>query len=232
MPLTIETSPALATGTGTSVTTASFTPPSGSLLVASVAYASATDPVVSGGSLTWTRRVRNTDGSCEIWTAPVITGASMTVSVAVTDTGFGQGAALKVDVVSGQYTVNPIGNTGTGSEPTDNATITGYTSSGESRGFCAARDTNAGGQPSSSDVASAFSISISGPPFNLQIDGLAVRKSADTSGAGQAVTFNLDSAGSSDADWEWAALEILAPPVPIRPTVVIPVGASRRASSW
>lgn len=229
MPITIETSPALVTGNSSTVTTASFTPPSGSLLVAAVVASSADDPVVSGGGLTWTRRVRNLDGGCELWTAPVVTGASMTVSVAVTDSGFGMGAGLKVDVVTGHYTTNPIGNTGTGNSPTDNATVTGYTSSAESRGFAAARDNNNGGQPTSGDIASAFHIEASA---FVTIDGMAVRKAADTSAAGQPVTFNLDSAGSSDADWEWAALEIVAPPAVIRPTIVVPVGAVRRASSW
>ncbi|MER7361950.1 hypothetical protein [Nonomuraea wenchangensis] len=227
MPITIETSPALATGVETStVTTGSFTPPAGSLLVASVVAASADDPVVSGGGLTWTRRVRNIDGGCELWTAVVAASTSMTVSVAVTDSGFGMGAALKVDVVSGQHPTAPIGNTGTGNSPTDNATITGYTSSGESRGFCAASDRNTSGLPSSSDVESAFHLS---PSAFFDLDGMAVRK-ADDSLPGQPVTFNL--AGAGDADWEWAALEILAQPAYVRPAVVIPVGAVRRAASW
>lgn len=228
MPITIETSPALVTGTGTTVTTASFTPPSSSLLVATVVAASGDDPVVSGGSLTWTRRVRNAVGGCDLWTAPVVTGASMTVSVAITDTGLGQAGALKVDVVTGHNTANPIGNTGTGNEAVNNATVTGYTSSGESRGFCAAQDSGAGGTPSSTDVASAFHVT-SGPFITL--DGMAVRKAADTSSAGLAVTFNLDAAGSS-ADWDWAALEIVALPAVIRPRIVIPTGAVHRASSW
>lgn len=232
MPLTIETSPALVTSTNTSpATTASFTPGAGNLLVATVVAASAAAPVVSGGGLTWTRQVQSTSGGCEIWTA-VGAGAAMTVAVAVTETGGGFGAGLKVDVVSGIYAVNPIGLTGTGSDPTDVATVTGYTSTGESRGFCAARDTNDGGAPLSTDVASSFHLSLSGPPFNLKVSGMSVHKAADTAGPGVPVTFNLDSFGTSDALWQWAALEILAPPLPVRPAVVIPVGASRRASSW
>lgn len=229
MPITIETSPALVTASTTAVTTASFTPPSGALLVAAVAADSGDDPVVSGGGLTWTRRVRNIDGGIDLWTAPVVTGASMTVSVAITDTGVGQGAALKVYVVTGHNSVNPIGNTGTGSTTTPNATVTGYTSSGEGRGFCIARDGINLGAPSSTDVEVSFHF-VAGP--FITVSGLAAHKASDTPAAGQSVTFNLDAFDAEDAAWDWAALEIVAPPAVIRPTIVIPVGARHRASSW
>lgn len=84
--LTIDASaPAVVTGNTATITTASFTPPVGSLLVAFVAYDSATttandQTVTDSSGLTWTRRglksynAASTNGQgvesgCEIWTA-------------------------------------------------------------------------------------------------------------------------------------------------------------------
>lgn len=75
-----------------SITTGSFTPQSSSLLVAVIGYTITTgnpisDLTVSGGSLTWTRRC-STNGlasgyysGIELWTAPVSSAASMTITV-------------------------------------------------------------------------------------------------------------------------------------------------------
>lgn len=227
MPLTVETSPALATATGTdpAPVTGSFTPPDASLLVATVIASSSVAPAVSGGSLTWTRQIRDTtEGSAEIWTAPVVTGASMTVTV--TTTGTNARAALKVDVVTGHQLSSPIGTTGTGVTATDDITITGYTSTGEGRGFCAAMDGFSSGSPTSTDVASPFHLT-SGLP---KTSGMAVRKASNTSGASEAVTFNFNAAG--DASWSYAALEILAEPIPVRPRILAPTGAVHRSASW
>src|SRR5690606_40421649 len=61
----------LAVGTGASVSTSSFTPPEGGLLVALVAALTEDTPEVSGGSLSWTRRrqqVQFGTDYAEIWT--------------------------------------------------------------------------------------------------------------------------------------------------------------------
>src|SRR5688572_27167093 len=78
------------TSGGFSVASAAFTPPDNSLLVAVVGCIfndSLATTTVSGGGLTWTQRVASSaagDGGynwrVEIWTAPVATGASMTVT--------------------------------------------------------------------------------------------------------------------------------------------------------
>ena len=99
-----------------SVTTGSFTPSNDSLLVAvclSQANAGTLDFSISGGSLTWTQRANAAASSFNmggrIYTAPVSTGASMTVAVSTT-AGFG---AITVAVVefTGYDSASPIGAT-------------------------------------------------------------------------------------------------------------------------
>ena len=230
MPITIHASPAVASDEETSVTTASFTSVSGGMLVAMLQCPSNSSPTVSGGGLTWTRRVRYNSGTiyADIWTAPVVTGASMTVSASFTGSLFGAG--LKVDVISGQHPTDPIGATGTGTTTTNNATVTGYESTADgSRGFCSALENAALGTPTSSDTGSGWLVSISGF-FNSA--GLAVRKAADTANRGTAVTFNLDASGTSAADWRWAALEIKPIPAVRPPAPRMPPAAVHRAANW
>jgi len=232
VPITIHTSPAIASSTPSSVTTASFTPVAGGLLVAMLSGSSDAQPVVSGGGLTWTRQVRqNTGGSqfyADIWTAPVSSASPMTVSASLG--GSFNAMGLKVDVISGQHPINPIGQTGTGTTSTNNATVTGYESSTDgSRGFCSAVEGEGLGTPTSSDQGFGWFVNVSGFFPNA---GLAVRKAADTANSGTTVTFNLDASGSSTADWRWAALEILPEP-PLRPASPrMPATAVHRAASW
>ena len=101
----------------------SFTPANNSLLVVTVhaiSADSATDPVVSvsGGSLTWTRQKRACTNDplgmlVEIWTAPVSTGASMTVTVDVSDTYIfsGESTGFSVTEITGYDTGSPVGLT-------------------------------------------------------------------------------------------------------------------------
>ncbi|MBG0830505.1 hypothetical protein HS041_22345 [Planomonospora sp. ID67723] len=235
MAIEIGTSPALATGTTTTVTTAAFSPPASSLLVAAVGAVSGTVPVVSGGGLTWTRRIQQSDsggGYAEIWTAPCPSGGSgITASVALTSAeGFGQLGALKVDVVTGAHATSPIGQSGSGNTATNNATVTGYTSSAAgSRGWCSAIEATGPGTPSSTDDEFAWLLTLGGF-FNYS--GMAVRKASSTPAAGSSVTFNLDAAGTGGISWWWAALEILPAPErgPIR--VVQSLSAVHRSTSW
>ncbi|WP_101788640.1 phage distal tail protein [Nonomuraea indica] len=199
-------SPALISQADASVTTAAFSPPADSVLVAMVlAYSGSAQPAVSGGGLTWTRRVRqNSTGSAtyaEIWTAPCPAGATnITVTATGNDVNF-PSTALKVDVVTGASLAAPAGNSGTGTSTTNVINPTGYTSSqAGSRGFIAATSGD-GAAPSSTDDEVAF-VDSNGHA------GLMARKAANTASAGTAVTFNLDASGTGSADWRWAALEI------------------------
>jgi len=124
MALAIDAStPVVATGTGTAITTVSFTPPNGSLVVPMFGSnnSGATDTSISsmtntGTAITWTRRARKntnasstggagTNGGAEIWTG-VGTGGAITV----TANGVGSGTAfekmLKVLVFTGADTAS------------------------------------------------------------------------------------------------------------------------------
>jgi hypothetical protein len=113
------TSRGTATSVGDPVTISAFTPNDASLLVLCVScgpFDAATDISVSGGSLTWTKRAAYpaSPGAFEvisqIWTAPVSTGASMTVEV--TDVpGDAQRFSASVVDVTGYDTSTPIGIT-------------------------------------------------------------------------------------------------------------------------
>jgi hypothetical protein len=121
-----------ASGSGTAnLTSASFTPSNNSLLVAVAGGVTdgsfAPSVTVSGGSLTWTRRAQVSNASngypdwysyVEMWTAPVTTGASMTVTHANTKSV--DGKYLAVYEYTGYDTSSPIGATATGSR--DDAT--------------------------------------------------------------------------------------------------------------
>lgn len=225
-------SPALVTDEVTGdVTTGAFSPPEQSLLVA---MAAAPDDggsglSVSGGGLTWTRRIQRSTGFpgyAEIWTAPCAAGAS---GIAITLTSVGAfgvafSAALKVDVYTGADLLAPVGATGQGSTTTNNATINAYTSTvAESRGVCAAHETGSLGLPSSTDQAF---------PFALEwMDGLVARKASNTAALGT-VQFNLDAAGTGAADWQWAALEILPAITFIAPPPRVIGQAVNRASTY
>lgn len=125
MALAIDgSSPAIATNAGTAVTSASFTPPSGSLLLigwsGNSAQAAASAPSITdnlGVHLTYTQ----TDwsqygdnpaaaGQAAFWWAVVGTSAAMTVTVTNgVSAPNGSGNAVKVWVITGADTVTPIG---------------------------------------------------------------------------------------------------------------------------
>lgn len=216
-------------GNTTTVSTASFTrPAAGSLLVAMVMCTSNADPSVAGGSLTWTRQVQrvNSGDYAEIWTAPVTGSGSMTATLTVT--GSLQGLALKVDGVTGVHPINPIGTSGSGISTSNAITPVGYTSTaGGSRGFFAGFEGSGLGNPTSSDTGFPWTAS-----FGLgDYSGIAVRKAANTDAPATDVTFNADAAGSSTADWTWAALEIV-PEVSVRLRTVLSRAAVQRAATW
>lgn len=208
MPIAIDSgSPAVVSAGGvTTVTTASFTrPAAGGLLVAMVMCTSDSNPVVSGGSLTWTRRKQqvNAGAYAEIWTAPVTGSGAMTVTVTITGTF--KAVGVKVDGVTGQHS-SPAGNSGGGTSAANTLNVTGYTSSGiNSRGFFAAVEENGLGNPTSTDTGFGWTANAT---FE-DVSGIAVRKAANTPTIGETVTFNADAPGTSAAAWTWAALEIL-----------------------
>lgn len=192
-------------------TSASFTPPTGSLLVVSVSSdtAAGNSPTISysGGGWAYTERVyrgdaEGTAGVVSLATAPVTTGASMTVTVTVNNMGVSRNTAIsgsvKVWVVTGQD-ASPIGATAENSATTNNWTPAGpTTTAANSIVFGSGGDWNALGSPTSSDLTEdAFT--------NAYYSGLHGYKSVASAGA---TTINYDAAGASVADWNMVALEI------------------------
>ncbi|TDD54596.1 hypothetical protein E1286_05245 [Nonomuraea terrae] len=200
MPIEIHSSsPAPATGSGT-ITTAAFSPPANSLLVA-VVGASVSSPVISnsGTARTWTlRRQHASAAGVAIYTAPNPTALSnITVSIGTATGG------LKVYVLTGQDPTNPIGVNGSGSSTQNNATVNGYVSTAVgSRGFAVAWDLSGNGLPTSTDEEAAWEL------FGL--GGMGLAKASGVATAGETVTFNMDAGGTAAADWAWVALEIIS----------------------
>lgn len=213
-------SPAIVTTTADPVTTASFSPPASTVLVACVFVENSTDQAITmsntGTALTWTQHVIRTtaeagsnSGEIAIFTAPNTAGqAGITVTATVATVS--SYAAIKVYVLTGASLSSPVGATGEGNSATNAITPTAYTSTVlNSRGICAAHDWLAPGAPSSTDDEETFHTA-------SQLSGMAVTKSANTTPTGTAVTFNLDSAGTAAARWIWVAVEIL-------PSVTLPL---------
>ncbi|GGK61122.1 hypothetical protein Sme01_02760 [Sphaerisporangium melleum] len=222
MALAIGTSPSLVSGSGETQTTASFSPPADSLLVAvAMLYdyeGGGRSPTNTGTPLTWTLQESDdttpATSGVRIYTAINAAAQSgITVSAQFSN---GRGA-LKVYVITGHDRVTPVGNTGFGTTSTGNATVTGYSSTRDgSRGICGAIDFDLGSL-SSSDVAEAFT---SG---GIAIPGLAISKASNTTGVSTNVTFNMNN-GSGSADWAWAAVEIIPEIVNPRPVHIVQVG--------
>lgn len=155
MALAIDaSSPAIATqtnGATATVTTASFTPPSGSILLVAWAgnSASGADPAstptvtdnrgvpLTYGQAAWSHRgdTPNADGQAAIWTAHVTSSAAMTVTVTNIASSGNRHAALKVYVITGADTSNIDGATGK----------SGSTSTGSIAQVYSAQQTNAQG---------------------------------------------------------------------------------------
>jgi hypothetical protein len=134
-------SPAVFTSAVANAVSASFTPPVGSLLVAAFAGNSTggvnpASPTITdsrGVPLTYTQQVWRSrvdgspvvDGHCAIWTAPVTSSASMTVTI--TSGGGSLEKACRVWVITGQHPVNPIGLVGKAASASASSIAQNYT---------------------------------------------------------------------------------------------------------
>lgn len=221
-------SPAQAVTTGTSpsltATTASFTAPTGSVLIAS-AYAAGPNAaatlswVISDtGSLTWTlinaRDVSegNSGGVTHYW-AKTTSAASRTVSAQATssldDTW---DVVLDLRVFTGASLSDPIGAIGEGSSTTNAITPAAFTSeAARSILIAAVQDWNALGVPTSSDLTVST--------YNRAgvYSGASGYKLLGYAGA---QTFNYDSFGAGSPLLNWCAFELLAEP-PVAPVAWI-----------
>lgn len=157
-------SPALASQTGVSatITTASFTPPAGSLLVAA-AFCSQTAATMSftlsdslSGSWT-TDLLRNSTDSGTVQSAAgiyhsVASGAAMTVTCVVVNSFF---PTVKVYVLTGVDSVSPVGSSAKQSSTSTSFATTGYANTrASSIGIAVACGTTANGVTSNDATAS------------------------------------------------------------------------------
>lgn len=122
-------------GTGAFVTS-NFTPPDNSLLVVISLFANESDAsgdtgyVLTGGGLTWTKRNSinfsfSTDNcyNCQLWTAPVATGASMALTM--THTGISTYSAyMFAYAYEGYDTGSPVGGSAVGNGTGGTQTLT------------------------------------------------------------------------------------------------------------
>lgn len=210
-------------GNALTATSASFTPPSGCLLVlelhaneASANQVNSSAVVTSG--LTWTKRsergsainggAANTEGWVSTWTAPVTTGAAMTVAATIgwQDNFSDYSIRGKVYIVTGQA-ASPIGATGSGGPTSgDNLSPNLLTATGAGRVFYGGTERNgasgSAGVSTSTDTEDAAYIAADVVGF------ISVYKAADHSAGAGTIVGNLDA--SATTIWNWAALEILA----------------------
>lgn len=213
MAISVTTPTALVQGTpasGVDLTSGSFTPADGSLLVAVGTRRDLGGIVgssVSGGGLTWTlaKAAGSADttkpGYVAIFTAPVVTGASMTVSFQV-DAGGGGGTSTTLSVyqVTGQH-ATPVGATGSGAITTQPVDIPLYTSTATgSRAIWGVAEDNAVTGVTSSD-STVQSHEFSG--VQTHASGFL----AANSGAPGAITANWQS--SSNPAGTWVGVEIV-----------------------
>lgn len=218
MPLAIDaTTPALVEASNT-CTTASFTAPANSLLVALCMCNSgggATNTVSNNGTgLTWTTWVNHQatedagayTTTVKIVTAPAVPSVARTVTLQTSGSGY---TALKLLVWTGADLVNPVGAVAEGHATTANLSV-GYTSAtANSRGVGIAGDAASFDLPTSSDVGFAFG-NFPSP------SGIAAYKSADTVTPATSVNLNFNGTGAT-RNWNWVTAEI-------RPLSPAPVG--------
>jgi hypothetical protein len=204
-------SPALVSDVDLDVVTATFTPPDSSLLVACVmANGGASDTSIilsnTGAPLVWTPRVERTysesgtPGYAGLWTAPLVTGRSLTVAATKSISGLDDGIGMKVYVITGHDITTPTGAVAEGNS-SSNVTTPSYTSTANgSRGIACAGDWNALGSATSTDQYESWSTAL--------YDGIAVNKASNTATAGSTVDLNVDGFGTGGPLWNWVALEI------------------------
>lgn len=210
--------PVAVSGNADPWTTASFSPPADSLLVVCVMADGTTNHTITPSStgppaLTFTERARRNagesgaqNGLAVVYTAPVTSSGSRTVSVTTSAGDTQDNGGVKVWVLTGANIVTPVGASGEGSSTTNNITPTVLTTTTDgSLVIGCGEEWNALGTPTSTDEATNAAINVSG-----LLSGIAPRKASVTAASGTAVTLNFDAAGSAAAAWNWCAVEILA----------------------
>lgn len=195
--------PALAWGTSP-VTSASFTPPNNSLLVAVIIadWFSGTPTITcTSTSLTFTQRASygsDSAGLVRIYTAPVGSNGGSARTVQTTTTLSSNTMGLKVFVLTGADNTNPVdnqfGGTGIGADPYS----PNFTINSSNCFMCAgAVDWNGTGPPTSTDTYENAST-------NGTLSGIVTRKATLVNAGTVALNFNA----VSTPLWSWAGISI------------------------
>lgn len=219
-----------ATGSVATVTTASFTPPSGSLLL--IRYSANTidpndpgNPAITdslGGHLTYTswdigKRPDSplAEGQVATWTAPVVSSAAMTVTVTNGAASPNRHAALNVTVLTGADTTTPVGAHGKSSSLSAASIAQNYTASATNGwGFLVVCDWfDAGAETAGTGCTLEGSADLGG-----QFTYAFIRRTAADDSNGVTNTLRATVPGTSTS-LRWAWIEIL-------PAVVAAGGAA------
>lgn len=238
-----STSPAKFTGTpnnNVDITSAAFTPPNTSLLVATVcadtnANENATFSVSDSLGGTWTLQIEADEGTeaggagghSSIWTRPIVTGASMTVSARRTaGVGGTKRIQCKVYVVTGYDSAGtPVDATGVanrGASTTNNLSTDSVTPGAAGHLIACGTDWNQLGAPTSSDLQ--------GEDANPTLDtgdfagAISCAHGFKTVSSGVATTANLNAGGTAAAAWQWT--QIVVREAPATGTTVTPTTAA------
>lgn len=230
--------PARATSTtGLTVTTASFTPPAGSLLLACVhadtvsAGATPTATMSGNAGLTWAnvgfsgRTQTGNNGYAGMFWAKVTTSAAMTVTITMSGASASLPTSLKVYVLTGADTTTPAVTSVTGGATTQTMTATGMTVASKGGLFFAVGSewqAIGPGGPTSSDLT-ADAVFASGTSTLECISGY---KTLPTLGASVTGDFTAGSTGTKE--WNYVAIQVaVAVPVLVgTPTAASTTGAS------
>lgn len=225
-----STSPLKFTGTpnnNVDITSAAFTPPNTTLIVACVnADTDANENITVSvsdsinGTTGWVNQIESDEGTeagaggghASIWTHTVATGASMTVSIRRT-AGVGGTRRIqgKVYVVTGYDAAGtPVDTTGVanrGATTTDNFNTDSVTPGSDGHLIACATDWSQAGAPTSSNLQ--------GEDANPALDtgdfagGISLASGYKTVSSGVATTANFNGGGAA-ADWQWAQIIVRA----------------------
>lgn len=227
---------------GATFVSAAFVPPDGSFLVVlleadTISSGETSTLAASGGGWTWTKQVERygteatAGGQSAIWTAPVVTGASMQVTITrTTATASGGRVSATCFVVTASDNagtpVDAVTANNEGGSGTNNLSTTSLTPGATGLLFATGCEWNALGACTSSDLKGLDSVAGSNhAEYAGAIDVISGWKVC-TSGVG--VTGNLDAAGAGTPQWKWC--QIIVREAAASLTVAQEIGALTQAS--
>lgn len=230
-------------GTTATLVSASFTPPSGTVIVVcwqgnTAATAPASVPTIANsGSQTFTLiNWRNAgdsggaNGQCAMWWAASTGPGAMTVTVTTQSSSGNRHARLKPLVFSGVDTVTPLVNSGEGTDSTGALDTLTYTSgAANSLGVASVSDWDATG---GTFTGAAGTTVQDGATVASAINCATLTQSTPTT-SGSTITLGLTAPTSTQWNYVWAELRpgTAVTSLQVQPFVV-PSAAVNRAATW